>query len=134
MSTIQIVTTFGATGDERQRFIDAVIRIFGQAGLVVLEDGVRTKMLPIRERDGRAEPEMMHAYVAFTREESVPGNEERVAFATEMLEKLTAWNEAVKTDTAGKMHVIYYNAKSYWKIRLLDNKDRPARSALPKFE
>ena len=134
MSTIQIVTTFGATGDERQRFIDAVIRIFGQAGLVVLEDGVRTKMLPIRERDGRAEPEMMHAYVAFTREESVPGNEERVAFATEMLEKLTAWNEAVKTDTAGKMHVIYYNAKSYWKIRLLENKDRPARSALPKFE
>ena len=132
MSTIQIVTTFGATGDERQRFIDAVIRIFGQAGLVVLEDGVRTKMLPIRERDGRAEPEMMHAYVAFTREESVPGNEERVAFATEMLEKLTAWNEAAKTDTAGKMHVIYYNAKSYWKIRLLE--DRPARSTLPKFE
>jgi hypothetical protein len=132
MSTIQIVTTFGATGDERQRFIDAVIRIFGQAGLVVLEDGVRTKMLPIRERDGRAEPEMMHAYVKFTREESVPGNEERVAFATEMLEKLTTWNEALKTDTAGKMHVIYYNAKSYWKIRLLE--DRPARSALPKFE
>jgi hypothetical protein len=75
---------------------------------------------------------MMHAYVKFTREESVPGNEERVAFATEMLEKLTTWNEALKTDTAGKMHVIYYNAKSYWKIRLLE--DRPARSALPKFD
>ncbi len=134
MSTIQIVTTFGATGDERNRFIDAVIRVFGQAGLVVREDGVRTKMLPIRERDGRADPEMMHAYVAFTREEPVPGNEERVAFANEMLEKLTAWNEALKTDSAGKMHVIYYNAKSYWKIRLLENKDRPARSALPKFE
>jgi hypothetical protein len=132
MPVIQIVTTFAVHGDELNRFTQCVRRIFGQAGLVVGENGVRTKPLPIRERDGRTDPEMMHAYVTFELDEPVPGNEERVAFAREMLAKLVNWNEALKTDSAGKMHVIYYNAKSYWKIRLLE--DRPARSTLPKFE
>jgi hypothetical protein len=132
MPVIQIVTTFAVQGEERTRFIQCVRRIFGQAGLIVGENDVRTKPLPIRERDGKADPEMMHAYVTFDIDEPVPGNEERVAFAHEMLDKLVAWNEALKTDSAGKMHVIYYNAKSYWKIRLLE--DRPARSTLPKFE
>ena len=132
MPVIQIVTTFAVHGDELNRFTQCVRRIFGQAGLVVGENGVRTKPLPRRERDGKPEPEMMHAYVTFELDEPVPGNEERVAFAHEMLDKLDAWNEALKTDSAGKMHAIYYNAKSYWKIRLLE--DRPARSTLPKFE
>jgi hypothetical protein len=136
MPTIQIVTTFAAYGDDRDRFLGHVRRVFGNAGLIVADDerAIHTKTLPIRERDGRADPEMMHAYVTFSVEKPAPGNEERVAFAKDILEKLTTYNADLKAGSAGEMRRIYYNAKSYWKIRLLEDRERPARSVLPKFE
>ncbi len=136
MPSIQIVTTFGVYGDARDQFCTHVRRVFGNAGLIVDDDesAIFTRMLPIRERDGKPDPEMMHAYIKFTVEKEAPGNEERVAFARDILEKLAAYNEDLKAGTAGEMRRIYYNAKSYWKIRLLEDRVRPARATLPKFE
>ena len=135
MPSIQIVTTFAAFGDARTQFCAHVRRVFGNAGLIVADDesAIFTRTLPIRERDGKPDPEMMHAYIKFTVEKAAPGNEERVAFARDILEKLADYNEDLKAGTAGEMRRIYYNAKSYWKIRLLEDRVRPSPT-LPKFE